>query len=94
MYSTSAQLNWTISRATFGFETYVVRYGLSPEVLDMQSDIVVGSSVQNETYSITILNLQPLTTYFHMIVATNIAGETVSDIESFITCKRHTTVFA
>lgn len=91
VYSTSAQLNWTISRVTFGFETYFVRYGLSSEVLDMESDIQIvtlDSSVENATYSITIENLQPFTTYYYNIAATNVVGETVSDIDSFTTGKR------
>lgn len=57
----------------------------------MQSDseiVSLDSSVQNATYSITLENLQPLTTYYYTIAATNIVGETVSDIESFVTGKR------
>lgn len=90
VYSTSAQLNWTIPRVTFGFETYSIIYGLSPDNLIMLSDIVAGaldSSVQNVTYSIILENLQPLTTYYYKVLATNLAGETISDIESFTTRK-------
>ena len=58
--------------------------------MESDSEIVsLDSSLQNATYSITIQNLQPLTTYYYVIAATNIVGEAVSDIDSFTTGKRY-----
>lgn len=56
----------------------------------MQSNIISGaldSSLQNVTYAAMIEDLQPLTTYYYRVVATNIAGVTISDVENFTTCK-------
>ena len=88
VYSTSAQVTWTILKVVFGFETYYVSYGLTPDNLDVYSDTLDGSpSVQSATYSVILENLQPLTTYYYRVTATNLAGDTLSEIESFTTRK-------
>ena len=56
----------------------------------MQSDVIAGvldSSFENVTYSLIIEDLQPLTMYYYRVVATNIAGVTVSGVENFTTRK-------
>lgn len=89
VYSTSAQMYWTVHRAVFGIETYSVIYGVTPDNLDMESQIISGFdvSLENATYAIILDNLQPLTVYYYSIRAENLAGATYSDIENFTTRK-------
>ena len=84
--TTSAQLYWTVSRVTFGFETYSVTYGLTLDNLDMQSSTIAGGLDEpNVTYSTVLEDLQPLTTYYYSIRSENSAGVTFTDIENFTT---------
>lgn len=88
--SNTVLIEWTVRRTPFGFETYNVEYGLTSDSLDMQSDITAGSldsTLQNETYSVLIQDLQPFTTYHYRMVAKNLAGETTSDVDNFTTRK-------
>ena len=75
--TTSAQVYWTVSRVTFGFETYSVTYGMQ------SSTIAGGLDEPNVTYSTVLEDLQPLTTYYYSIRSENLAGVTFTDIENF-----------
>ena len=87
VYSTSAQVTWYIAQVRFGFETYYVEYGPSMDALDMQSQTIIGGPEENATYSVTLENLLPLTTYYYRVRATNIVGSTPSDVDMFTTRK-------
>lgn len=87
VYSTSVRVTWYIPQVRFGFETYYIQYGLSMEALDMQSRTIIGGPEENATYSITLENLLPLTTYYYRVQATNIVGSTPSNVDMFTTRK-------
>lgn len=87
VYSTSARVTWYIPQVRFGFETYYVEYGLSMDALDMQSQTIIGGPDNNSTYSVTLENLLPLTTYYYRVQATNVVGSTPSDVNMFTTRK-------
>ena len=80
---------WTVERANFGLEAYSAVYGLSPDNLNMESEIVLGvdPSSENVTYTVILDNLQPLTVYYYSVRAENLAGVTYSSVEIFATRK-------
>ena len=89
VYSTSAQVYWTVPRTVFGFEAYSVVYGLVEDNLGMQTDIIAGVlDPPNATYVILLESLQPLTMYYFAVRAENLAGVTFSETYNFTTSKR------
>ena len=85
---TTADVSWVITMYVYGRETYVVRYGTNPDVLDMETEIVFGGLDTSETdqfFSVSLERLQPYTTYYFSVLATNILATTTSDVASFTT---------
>ena len=82
---TSAVISWTISYVAFTFEQYRVNYGLNSTALSMMSDVVygVGMDAVNATYSVTLSALDPLTTYYFQVVASNSESSSTSAIMTF-----------
>lgn len=91
MNRTTADITWTVSRFSYGTETYTVQYGMDSDTLDMETDIVfsgLDTSSTDQLFSVTLQNLQPLTMYYYRVVATNIINSTSSDVEVFSTGKK------
>lgn len=84
---TSAVVMWTISNIAFTFEQYRVDYGISPDTLTMMSSVVYGTDVDavNETYTVTLDGLDPLTTYHIQVVSTNSEFSSSTAITNFTT---------
>ena len=81
-------LQWIISRVTYIPEIYTVMYGISSTLLNYTSDAVVGGSditAINQVYSASLNGLQPSTTYYYQVVATNSAGSNSSNVEQVTT---------
>lgn len=84
---TSAVVMWTIPSVAFTFEQYRVYYGNSSDSLFMASEIVYGVDLYavNETYTIVLSGLEPLSTYFFQIISTNSESESYTAIMNFTT---------
>ena len=80
--TSSATINYTLS-STNGAATSVINYGLTSTSLTSQTNGFSTNSTN--TNSITINSLQPNTTYFYQIVATNSTGTNQSAVLNFRT---------
>ena len=88
--TTTATVEWTISKLAFTPESYVVQYGTSEESLEFTSDYVHSGknfSIENATYQTQLSSLSPNTLYYYQVIAANTAenNSTNSPIEQFTT---------
>ena len=86
--SESAQVQWLIPDVAYTPENYTVVYGEFPSQLTSSSDVVLGSDDVrdvNQMYSATLLDLEPNTTYYYQVVASNSIGTNSSDVELLVT---------
>ena len=85
---TSAVITWTIPYVAFTFEQYRVQYGLDFDSLLMSSEVLYsgpGFNAVNETYSITLTNLNPLSQYYFKVEASNSEESSNTSIMMFTT---------
>jgi hypothetical protein len=86
----SATIRWTVPSLSYDPEIYVVQYGLAMDSLTMTSSMVTGD-VTPLNYmdafqgSVTLTDLNRLTTYFYRVVATNGGDSTLSAVGTFNT---------
>ena len=87
--TTAVEVTWTVPYIASGAESYVVSYGLNSSALSMTSDRVYSVSdltVVNQTYSVTLIDLQELTNYFFQVVSTNgESSRSYTNIMNFMT---------
>ena len=72
--TTAVEVAWTVLYIASGAESYVVSYGLNSSALIMTSDRVYSVSdlsAVNQTYSVALIDLQVLVTYFFQVVSAN-----------------------
>ena len=85
----SATIQWTVPSIAYTPETYVVKYGTSQDSLDLTSDSQHSGpdiNIGSRTYSVRLSNLEPATTYYYKVVATNTADRSSeSSVHSFVT---------
>ena len=68
MLQTSANISWTIT--TFeDEEEYYITYGYESDELEFTSDRVQSTSLENQTYSLVIGDLDTATVYYGQVVA-------------------------
>ena len=81
-------ISWTVPSVSYTQEIYIIEYGLSPDELVLTSDSVFGSTditLNNQLYSLSLVDLQDNTTYFFKIIADNSFSMTETVVDSFIT---------
>ena len=87
--TTAVEVTWTVPYIASGAESYVVSYGLNSSALSMTSDRVYSVSdltAVNQTYSVALIDLQVLTTYFFQVVSTNgESSRSYTNIMNFMT---------
>ena len=82
---------WSVLSIGYTPETYVVKYGTDESSLDTLSEELMSSEDYNAVdipFSVTLSNLQPVTTYYYRVVATNSHSSTESDVGTFTTLAR------
>ena len=91
-------IQWTVTSIAYTPEQYIILYGLNESSLTQESDIVNGTmdfNSINDTYSVTITELDFNTVYYYQVRSTNTEGSTNSDVVMFQTPeKRNTYVIA
>ena len=83
-----AEIQWFIPAIVYTQENYTVVYGVDQALLNYTSDVVVGTSniaQENQVYSTTLRNLDPNTTYYYQVIASNSVGTNSSDVEVLVT---------
>lgn len=81
----NATINFSV-HARGAETTYLVRYGLSAASLTNVSNGIASTNLyQDRALSITVGSLTSATTYYYRIEATNSAGTTLGNIQSFTT---------
>lgn len=86
--SEQAKVQWLIPAIIYTPESYTVIYGRDPVLLNVSSEVVIGTDKIkeiNQIYSVSLRDLQPNTTYYYQVIATNSFGSVNSDVEKFIT---------
>ena len=83
----SANILWIISSVAITQETYTVYYGLNMSNLEMSSESMEsrGQSLTDQSFSVTLKDLEEATTYYYQVVAENDYSSSTSDIYSFTT---------
>ena len=85
--SESVIIEWRVPFITT-LEQYIVLYGTSMDNLDQTSGTtssVANVSAVNQMYSVNLVSLEPFTTYFYQVRATNDHFSTLSETRQFIT---------
>ena len=86
--ATSAQISWVIPRFT-QLEEYYIQYGTQEDVLDMETESIpspMDTSLVNQTYSTSLEDLTPGTTYYFQVVAVyDVVAARYSQVLSFTT---------
>lgn len=85
---TTAVIIWTVPYIEFTSELYTVEYGLDVDILDQYSNNIPSYSditLENQTYTTILLNLQPLTTYYYRIRSENSESSAVTEVMQFTT---------
>lgn len=82
---TSAQIRWTVPFITSTEETYFVTYGLNASALTLESTRHTSGPNISSVYSQLLSDLDPSDTYYFRVIASNAAGSSGSDIDSFAT---------
>lgn len=86
--STSAVIVWTVPSIIYTTEQYTVVYGLNPAFLDLMSSPVYSSpdlTLLNQTYSLTLNDLQPVSTYYYRIRSENTEDASTTETLQFTT---------
>ena len=83
--ATSARIQWTIPFIVSTQESYYVVYGLNSSELTLQSAVQSSGLNVSTVYFQFLSGLDAAEIYYFRVVASNDAGETRSDLESFIT---------
>ena len=86
-----AIIRWTVPSIAYTPETYRVLYGTVEDTLDKSSGVEMGGTniaAVDTSFSVTLSNLQAVTTYYYKVVATNTIGSTESSVETFTTLSR------
>ena len=83
--ATSAQIRWTVPFITSTPESYYVIYGFDPSALLMQSPSQTSGANISTVYLQLLTGLDPVEIYYYRVIASNAAGESGSDIYSFMT---------
>ena len=76
----SVTIQWKVSTIAYTPETYFIEYGTAVDQLNMPSSKQESGPsimVQDRVYSIELTGLQPWTTYYYRVVATNCDVHTV-----------------
>jgi hypothetical protein len=81
---TSAIINYQLSSSSLT-TTSIIRYGLTPTSLTSQVTGFSSNSSVTENGSATITGLQPGTTYYYKVEATNNVGTTIGNLDNFTT---------
>ena len=82
--STSALINYNVN-ANGSFTSTVVKYGTAANALSSQATGQGSIGFSNTALSTSLTNLQPNTTYYYRVEATNSLGTTASPVYSFTT---------
>ena len=83
--ATSARIQWTIPFIVSTQETYYVIYGLQPDALTLESPTQTSGPNVSRVYFQFLSDLDPAEIYYFRVIASNTAGMTGSDVESFTT---------
>jgi hypothetical protein len=86
--SAFASVQWLIPTIIYTPENYTVIYGRDMTQLNYSSDVIVGASsitATNDLYSVTLTGLEPNTTYYYQVIATNSIGANSSDVAALVT---------
>lgn len=86
--STSAVIIWTVPSIIYTTEQYTVVYGLNPAFLDLMSSPVYSSpdlTLLNQTYLLTLNDLQPVSTYYYRIRSENTEDSSTTETLQFTT---------
>ena len=81
---------WTVPYIELTSELYTVEYGLDEDTLDQYSNTIPSYSditLENQTYTINLANLQPLTTYYFRIRSENSESFSVTEVMQFVTAE-------
>ena len=84
-------IRWTVPSIAYTPETYVVMYGTNESNLDQASEEEMGETDINAVdtlFAVTLSNLQPATTYYYKVVATNSHASIESGVNTFTTLTR------
>ena len=82
--SNSAKINY-ILKPNHASTTSIVKYGLASNVLNSQVTGLSASGNVDNSGQVSLTALLPLTTYYYQVEATNSAGTSTSNVESFTT---------
>ena len=85
----SAKINYLL-KPNHASTTSVVKYGLASNALNSQVTGLTASGNVDNSGQISLTALLPLTTYYYQVEATNSAGTSTSNIESFTTLEAPT----
>ena len=83
-----AQIQWLIPEIVYTPENYTVVYGKEQTLLNYSSNVIVGTdniTSRNQIYSTTLSVLEPNTTYYYQVIATNSVGRNSSIIRQLLT---------
>ena len=86
----SAVIQWTVPSIAYSPEIYFIRYGTSPNNLNLKSEVLQGTqnlNAKDQTLSITLRYLTHDTRYYFTVVSNNTNGQTESAPHDFSTSR-------